>query len=116
MNTKAAVTANAVILLDDYTEDNGATHVIPGSHKWTGDNRPHWFAEYSQAVPVRAKAGSLLIINGKLWHGSKANLSPQPRSALLLFYGSKFIRPQLPLPQIFPGAQNPMPPGNTTLT
>jgi ectoine hydroxylase-related dioxygenase (phytanoyl-CoA dioxygenase family) len=52
--------------LDDFTEANGATRVVPGSHQEPGA-RP----DPAETVPVEMAAGSVLIFSGRLWHGER---------------------------------------------
>ena len=49
----------------DFTEENGATRIVPGSHRWTDDRTP----EFAEIVQADMPAGSVLIYNGSLLHG-----------------------------------------------
>lgn len=60
--------ANTLTALDDFTADNGATLVVPGSHKLKPPVDPS-----ARTVPVEAKAGSLLVWHGALWHAGGPN-------------------------------------------
>ena len=81
--------ANSVWLLDDFTLDNGATRVVPGTHRW-GKLPQHAMADIMSPHPdeilLTAKAGSVFVYNAHLWHGGTANRTPLPRSALHAFY------------------------------
>lgn len=78
-------------MLDDFKKENGATRVIPGSHKFSS------YAEngktYDNEVIVEGKAGSVLIYNAALWHGGNKNLTDDTRWGLVLGYGRWFIKP-----------------------
>jgi hypothetical protein len=67
---------NSAWLLDPFTEDNGPTRVIPGSHRWTSEVIPD-FADYSRPHPLErpilAPAGSVFIFAGTLWHSGTTN-------------------------------------------
>jgi ectoine hydroxylase-related dioxygenase (phytanoyl-CoA dioxygenase family) len=76
--------------LDDFTEDNGATRFIPGSHRWV-DGRPDGDEEMVHAV---MPAGSVLFYLGKLWHGGGANRTDRPRLGVILEYVAAWLRPQ----------------------
>lgn len=69
-------------LLDDFTAENGATRVVPGTHHLLGPP-PKSFADPASRHPdqriVVAKAGSVLVFNGHLWHSGTANKSSRPR-------------------------------------
>ena len=60
--------ANAAYCLTDYTLDNGAIAMVPGSHAWCRQPRPG--EGENSAVPVEAEAGSLIVWHGNTWHGA----------------------------------------------
>ncbi|MBN2623943.1 MAG: phytanoyl-CoA dioxygenase family protein [Acidimicrobiales bacterium] len=84
------VVVNSMWALCDFTARNGATRLVPGSHRWPEDRRP----DESEAVPATMPAGSLLIYLGGLWHGGGANTTDRPRPGLLLEYVVSWLRPQ----------------------
>jgi ectoine hydroxylase-related dioxygenase (phytanoyl-CoA dioxygenase family) len=84
------VVVNSMWALCDFTEDNGATQLIPGSHRWPEGRRP----EDGESVAATMPAGSALIYLGGLWHGGGANTTDQPRPGLLLEYVVSWLRPQ----------------------
>lgn len=75
--------------IDDFTETNGATVAIPGSHRW-GDERP----SEDQLVDIIMPAGSVVIFSGTLWHGGGANRSDRPRLAITAQYCQPWARSQ----------------------
>ena len=60
--------ANAAYCLTDYTLDNGAIAMVPGSHLFC--RQPRAGEGESRAVPVEAPAGSLIVWHGNIWHGA----------------------------------------------
>lgn len=78
-----------MVSLDAYTETNGATVVVPGSHKWGSDI----LAQRSEAVPVIMPKGSVVFFLGTLWHGGGQNVSDNERRALTVQYCQPWIRP-----------------------
>lgn len=62
----------AIFALTDFTEENGATVIAPGSHNWPGA-LPHVKPE--QTCRAVMKAGSALLYNGKVIHGGGSNIS-----------------------------------------
>lgn len=78
-------------MLDDFTKENGATRLIPGSHKFLtyADNGK----KYDEEIVVEGKAGSVLIYNASLWHGGNKNQTDGTRWGLVLGYGRWFIKP-----------------------
>lgn len=75
--------------MDDFTELNGATRIIPGSHKNT--LLPHEFSP-EEAIPAEMKKGSVLVYTGKTIHGAGANNSDFPRRALNIDYCVGWLR------------------------
>jgi ectoine hydroxylase-related dioxygenase (phytanoyl-CoA dioxygenase family) len=80
---------NTIWMLDDFTTENGATRVIPGSHKW--GRRPQDVLEdprapHPQEILVLGSAGSIAVMNAHAWHGGTANRTPAPRLAMHAFY------------------------------
>lgn len=86
---RQALGAATIWAIDDFTADNGATDIIPGSHL-LGHETP----EESEREPVVMKAGSCVFFLGTLWHGGGANRSTAPRLALTAQYCEPWLRPQ----------------------
>jgi len=76
--------------LDDFTGSNGATRVVPGSHRW-GEERPD---EDTEPRIVRMPAGSLLIFLGTLFHGGGDNESDGSRLGVTIQYCPGWARQQ----------------------
>jgi ectoine hydroxylase-related dioxygenase (phytanoyl-CoA dioxygenase family) len=86
--------ANLFICLDDMDEENGATRYLPGSHRFTTNDMAS-DDDLSRTLPIRATAGSIVAMDGRLWHTSGANRSTdRPRRILIAFYIASFIRTQ----------------------
>lgn len=82
------ITAQAIMVaLDEYTEINGSTVIVPGSHTW-GDRIP----KRSEAVPVTMPAGSIVYFIGTLWHGGGQNQTDKGRLALTVQYCMSWMR------------------------
>ena len=86
---RAPVGAAIILALDDFTADNGATVVIPGSHRWA-ERAPR----DDVPVPVVMPAGSAVFFVGTLWHGGGANRSAAPRACLTAQYCNPWLRVQ----------------------
>ncbi|MFD7844250.1 phytanoyl-CoA dioxygenase family protein [Nocardia sp. NPDC059764] len=87
---RKALGAATIWAIDDFTADNGATDVVPGSQLW-GDELPD---ESTPREPVVMRAGSCVFFGGTLWHGGGANRSANPRLALTAQYCEPWLRPQ----------------------
>lgn len=85
------LTLQNVWLLDEFTADNGATRVVPGSHKrrksppWSHDPLP-------DEVVLTAPPGSVAIWLSNTWHRSGPNSTDRPRRAILCNYNRSWLR------------------------
>lgn len=87
----AAISCTAILALTDFTLENGATEVVPGSHlldhspgrdeRWGGDRQP-----------IEMSAGSVLLYHGSLWHGGGANRGTSRRLAIVANYCAGWVR------------------------
>ncbi len=82
---------NTMWALTDFTEANGATRIIPGSH--LADNSPTFGQKYESRA-AEMPIGSVLIWHGSLWHGGGANRTEQRRVGIAMNYCAGFIRQQ----------------------
>jgi ectoine hydroxylase-related dioxygenase (phytanoyl-CoA dioxygenase family) len=81
----APIMVQAVWMLDGFTADNGATRIVPGSHRAEAVEPPS-DVEVSHWVAPTGPAGSVLLFNGQCWHGGGANHSAVIRRALFAHY------------------------------
>jgi ectoine hydroxylase-related dioxygenase (phytanoyl-CoA dioxygenase family) len=82
---------NTMWALTDFTEANGATRLVPGSH--LRDHDPDLFRPYPSIAAEMSK-GSVLVWHGSLWHGGGANTTDQRRVGIAMNYCAGFIRQQ----------------------
>jgi len=85
------VVLNSMWALDDFTEDNGATVVHPGSHRWPRDRVPTASDDVRRAV---MPAGSVMFYGGDVLHGGGANRTSSPRLGVILEFCAAWLRPQ----------------------
>ncbi len=98
---------NCVWMLDDFTVENGALRVIPGSHNWNRkpqDELADPYARHPEELLVTGRAGTVVVMNAHTWHGGTANRTDKERRALHSFfcrhdipqqqYQKKLLRPE----------------------
>lgn len=74
--------------VDDFTRDNGATLLVPGSQHWDKDRQP----EPDEIAAAEMSAGSVLIYTGTVMHGGGTNVSESRRLGVLLHYTLNWLR------------------------
>ncbi|MEM7358150.1 MAG: phytanoyl-CoA dioxygenase family protein [Pseudomonadota bacterium] len=84
--------AATIWAIDDFTAENAATVLLPGSHKW-GQKSPDE-TDLKQLRVCEMPAGSVVFFLGTLWHGGGANTSDRRRLAVTAQYCQGFCRPQ----------------------
>ena len=82
---------NSMWALTDFTEANGATRLIPGTHLY--DHSPNYGQDYD-SIPAEMPKGSVLIWHGSLWHGGGANRTGERRIGIAMNYCAGYIRQQ----------------------
>ena len=88
---RAPIAVNAMWALSDFTEANGATRVVPGSHKY--DSAPP-YGGTAATVAVTMPAGSVMLFDSALWHKGGANTTQERRYALSCYYCAGWMRQQ----------------------
>lgn len=88
---------NMLVMLDDFTPENGATHLMPKSHN--ASEKPATDAFQSAAIQATGVAGDVLMFDSRLWHAAGRNDTDMPRRALTLTFTRPFFKPQLDYPR-----------------
>ena len=79
---------NTIWAITDFTSENGATQVVPGSTQWP-DNQE---IQPEQITQAEMKAGSVLVYSGSVFHGGGANTSDQDRIGINITYALGWLR------------------------
>ena len=88
--------SNSVWMLDDFTSENGAIRMVPGSHQWRRlpqDALADPVAPHPGEVLLTGKAGTVVVMNAHMWHGATANRTGGERRAMHAFY-TRWDKPQ----------------------
>ncbi len=95
-----AYAAQCTYLLTDFNRENGATCLVPGSHRWNrnpiGNEKtllPYEEGGSEQAVACDAPAGSIVIWHGNAWHGAFNRTAPGIRVSVTVYFNRPFMRP-----------------------
>ena len=83
------VFVNAIWALDEFTADNGATRILPGSHRWDDDRLPGAGDARTAAEMPR---GGVVVYLGSVWHGGGANPSGARRTGVAFGYTLGWLR------------------------
>ena len=89
---------NSIWLIDDFTQANGPTRVVPGSHRSAQLPREVMadpFGPHPGEVKVLGEAGTVVIFNSHLWHGGTRNATDRPRRALHSYFCRRGLKQQL---------------------
>jgi ectoine hydroxylase-related dioxygenase (phytanoyl-CoA dioxygenase family) len=84
------VVLNTMWALDDFTVENGATLIVPGSHRTSPADRP----DDADAIPATMPSGSVMFYVGTVWHGGGANHTDERRLGVILEYCASWVRAQ----------------------
>ncbi|WP_085690559.1 MULTISPECIES: phytanoyl-CoA dioxygenase family protein [unclassified Pseudomonas] len=84
-------TVNALVYLDDYGPENGATRLVPGSHRPAPNDPAFDFTDESRAVQLTGNAGDILIFDADLIHAGSLNASGTRRRSLLITFFSESL-------------------------
>jgi ectoine hydroxylase-related dioxygenase (phytanoyl-CoA dioxygenase family) len=88
------IAVNIIWAVDDFTLENGATRVMPDSVRY--GHGPEWGLEYPEATPLLCPAGSIIVMDGRIWHQTGPNTTTdQRRIALFACYIRPWILPQV---------------------
>lgn len=91
---------NSIWLLDDFTPENGATRLVPGTHRsgcLPESEMDDAMEPHPDQTVLTAKAGTVVVFNGHTWHGGTQNRTDSPRRAMTFAYAHREERQQLQL-------------------
>jgi len=86
-----------MIILDDFTLENGSTYFLSGSHK--SDEKPESDFFYKNADRANTKRGSIILFDSNLWHAAGKNYTDATRRTLTMAFTKPFFKQQLDYPR-----------------
>lgn len=96
-SAEVPIMLNMLVMLDDFTPENGATLLLPGSHVHSAAPSPEEFA--ANAVQATGKAGDIIIWNSNLFHASGTNTTDKVRRALPITFSLPYYKQLLDYPR-----------------
>ena len=92
-----AACSNVIFMMNDFTDENGGTRLVPGSHMF--GRHPDLIKDKDiETVAAEGNSGTALITDGRVWHGTGANATKENRIAMLLTFCGPQYRPQVNYP------------------
>lgn len=82
---------NFLVALSDFTDENGATRMIPQSHKWSNF---HDLGSPEMSIPVEMKAGDAFVFSAKVVHGGGGNRTDTYRRGMAFAFQPGFLTPE----------------------
>lgn len=88
---------NCLIMVDDFTVENGGTYLLTGSH--LEERKPTDEEFFSKAIQATGKRGDILIFNANVWHSSAPNKTQEDRKAIPFTISKSFMKQLLDYPR-----------------
>jgi len=88
---------NCLVMVDDFTEENGGTYLFTGSHM--SERKPTDEEFYKKAIQATGKRGDILIFNANVWHSSAPNKTEGHRRAIPITISRTFMKQLLDYPR-----------------
>lgn len=89
---------NMLVMLDDFTPENGATYFLSGSNQ--KDEKPADDYFYREAERAVGRAGDIVLFDSLVWHAAGRNVTDKVRRALTLTFSRPFMKQQLDYPRL----------------
>lgn len=89
---------NTLVMLDQFTVENGATWLMHRGHEWPNKPTEEEFAE--ESFQITGNAGSIVFFNSNLWHRAGENVTEKPRMALTPVFSKPFYKQQFEYSQL----------------
>lgn len=94
---KFPIMLNCLVMIDDFTEENGGTYLLPGSH--LEERKPQDKDFFQNAKQATGQRGDILIFNANVWHASAPNKTQEHRRAIPITISKPFMKQLLDYPR-----------------
>ena len=98
----ALIHLTTIWMLTPFAAENGATLIVPGSHREsnnpTGDNGVEMFAPLAGEVSVEGEAGSVMVMDSRMWHATTENAADGPRVGLAIRFAPWWLNLDVLMP------------------
>ena len=84
---------NIMFPIDDYSENNGGTKIVPGTHQQKTPPSQSFIEE--NAITIECSKGTMIVFDSTLWHSAGENKSGKSRYAINHIYTPSFMKPQI---------------------
>lgn len=88
---------NCLLMVDDFTTENGGTYLLPGSH--LEERKPSDEEFFNNAIQATGKRGDILVFNANVWHSSAPNTTVGDRKAIPFTISKSFMKQLLDYPR-----------------
>jgi ectoine hydroxylase-related dioxygenase (phytanoyl-CoA dioxygenase family) len=88
---------NCLLMVDDFTFENGGTYLLPYSH--LDERKPSDEEFFKNAIQATGKRGDMLIFNANVWHSSAPNITQNHRRAIPITVSKSFMKQLLDYPR-----------------
>ncbi len=88
---------NCLIMIDDFTIENGGTYLLPGSH--LNERKPSDEEFFQNAVQATGKSGDVVIFNSNVWHAAAPNTTLENRRAIPFTVSKSFMKQLIDYPR-----------------
>jgi ectoine hydroxylase-related dioxygenase (phytanoyl-CoA dioxygenase family) len=94
---KFPIMINCLLMVDDFTIENGGTYLLPYSH--LDERKPSDEEFFKNSIQATGKKGDMLIFNSNVWHSSAPNKTQEHRRAIPITISKSFMKQLLDYPR-----------------
>ena len=88
---------NCLLMVDDFTIENGGTYLLPYSH--LEERKPSDEEFFQNSIQATGKKGDMIVFNANVWHSSAPNITQDHRRAIPITVSRSFMKQLLDYPK-----------------